>query len=204
MHAPPHFRVDDPARLWAAVAEWGFATVFSADGDGHPYATLAPFVVRDERLWGHFARGNPQWRSFDPERRILCQFVGAHAYVSPSLYSTAGQVPTWNFAQVQVRGVPRMLEGDEARFVVEETVREFEGRRPAAVGPEWMAGTVDQLLRGIAAFEVVSPELEGSWKLSQNKPEADRARVAEELSEGGAGEQAVAHLMREDLGRANR
>jgi transcriptional regulator len=199
VHAPSHFRVDDPERLWAAVADWGFASVFSSDADGVLYATLAPFVVREGRLWGHFARGNRQWRSFGEDREILCQFVGAHTYVSPSWYAEPGQVPTWNFVQVQVRGVPRLLEGDEARYVVEETVREFEGRRDGPVGPEWMAQTVDKLLPGIAAFEVERVTIEGSWKLSQNKPEADRARVAAELERGGPDDRAVAALMRAEM-----
>jgi transcriptional regulator len=195
VHAPRHFRVEDPEELWALAARIGFGSVFSTGDDGTPFATLVPFVVRDGRLYGHMARANRQWRTFAPDRPVLCQLVGDHGYISPSWYAEDHHVPTWNYAQVQATGRPRLIEDPaEARFVVEETVREFEGRRDEPWPLEHMTATVDLLLGGIAAFEIVEPALEGSLKLSQNKTAADRDGVIAALErQGDAG---LARLMR--------
>jgi transcriptional regulator len=196
VHAPSHFRVDDPARLWGLVEELAWGSVFSTGGDGTPYATLVPWVRRDGRLLGHMARANRQWRTFDGGRPVLCQFAGEHGYISPAWYSETHHVPTWNYVQVQVRGRPRLLEGDEARHVVEETVGELEGRREDPWPIAHMAATIDKLLPGIAAFEVLDPQIEGSWKLSQNKTAADREGVIAAL--GATGHGALAALMRQE------
>jgi transcriptional regulator len=196
MHAPSHFRVNDLTRLWGLVEELAWGSVFSTDADGTPYATFVPWVRRDGRLLGHMARANRQWRSFAPDRPVLCQFAGPHGYISPAWYAEDHHVPTWNVVQVQVRGRPRLLEGDDARHVVEATVGELERRRDTPWPLEKMARTIDKLLPGIAAFEITDAEIEGSWKLSQNKTAADREGVIAALDATGHSD--LAALMRDE------
>jgi transcriptional regulator len=189
---PSYQRQEDPAVLWEAVERWSFANVISAGpAGGAPLATWVPFVRRDSRLWMHLAAANPHAGALQTHSTVLCLFDGPHAYVSPTWYAEDHQVPTWNYVQVTVTGEVRAASEQEARWVVEETVREH-GDDPS--GP--MAPTTTKLLPGIRAFEVLVDRIEGRFKLSQNKSEADRVSVAERLAAQGGVPAEVASLMR--------
>ena len=56
---------------------------------------------------------------------------------------------------------------------------------------------IAQMAKGIVAFTVPIARLEGKWKMSQNRPEADRAGVIGALENAGVplGIE-VAHVMR--------
>lgn len=192
MFVPRYQRQEDPAVLWEAVERWSFATVISSDPDGAaPLATWVPFLRRDERLWMHMAAANPQAGALRAQPSVLCLFSGPHAYVSPTWYAEDHHVPTWNYVQVAVTGQTRAATEQESRWLVEETVREH-GDSP--LGP--MAPTITKLLPGIRAFEVLVDRIDGRFKLSQNKSEADRASVAEQLADQGGVPAEVAALMR--------
>jgi transcriptional regulator len=72
---------------------------------------------------------------------------------------------------------------DTVRAQQEALIATFEGTGPDA----WsMAGQparyIEGMLRGITAFEMPIERLEGKFKLSQNRPETDRANVATVLA----------------------
>jgi transcriptional regulator len=52
------------------------------------------------------------------------------------------------------------------------------------------ANYIDGMLAGIVGFELTMTRLEGKWKASQNRSEADRRGVAEGLAREGAEEMA--------------
>ncbi len=106
-------------------------------------------------------------------------------------------VPTWNYVVVQARGPLRVV--DDARWLhalVQRLTDTHEARRaqPWAVSdapPDY----VEQMLRAIVGIEIPVQRLEGKFKLSQNRSDADRLGVADGLAaEPGAG--ALATLVR--------
>lgn len=157
----------DPDRLWAAVEAESFASLICADNDGLPHCTLVPFICRDDRLWAHLARANPQADLLAAGRPVLCQFLGPHAYISPAWYVKPHQVPTWNYVQVTVTGRARELDAEKSRWVVEETVHEHESHHARPWPFENMADTTVALLKGIRAFEIEVTGIEGRFKMSQ-------------------------------------
>jgi transcriptional regulator len=57
---------------------------------------------------------------------------------------------------------------------------------------------IESQLKGIIGIEIPIARLEGKWKVSQNRPEADRRGVVEGLRAKGSGaEQAMAELVLE-------
>jgi transcriptional regulator len=200
MYVPGYQSEQDPDRLWATVERYSFASLICAGDDGLPLSTLVPFVRRDERLYTHLAAANPQGALMADGRPVLCQFLGPHAYVSPTLYERAGEVPTWNYVQVRIAGRLRALDPQRSRWVVEQTVLEHERHRDDPVGPDWMSKRIDRLLGGIRAFEVLVESVTGRFKLSQNRGERDRQAIADELRLGGEAERGVAELMAHELG----
>lgn len=208
MFVPAEYRVDDEERLWEVVGAHGFATIVSAEDGRAPQATWIPHLVRDDeagrrRLWAHMARANPQWRTFRPDREVLSIFQGPDAYVSPSWYVNGPYVPTWNYVLVHVHGYPRLLgPGDEARtrWLLEQTVEEYERRMHLPWQLDVPERFFARLMRQVAAFEVVVTRIEGQFKLSQDKPEADRRAVIAALAEGDdPASRQIARLMLDEL-----
>lgn len=207
MYRPKHFDVDDLARMHAMIREHSFGTLVSQHESG-PVATHIPFLLDPARgprgcLVGHVARANDQWRSFDGNTEVLVIFLGPHAYVSPAWMDSERNVPTWNYTAVHAVGRPQVLDDpDVARTRIEELVEANEGPRTkpwtTRDAPE---DFVDGMLGGIVPFDLEIDRLEGKWKLSQNKSEADRLGAIDGLeNEGGASGCDVAKEMRKTLG----
>ena len=191
MYVPRHFSEDHLPTLQGLMAQYGFATLVTTR-DGAPVASHLPLLVDREcgefgRLIGHMARANPQWRGFDGKTQALAVFQGPHAYISPRWYESEQAVPTWNYAAVHAYGAPRIIEDhDAALAVLEALVAVHEGAGPAAWRIDSQTADYrDSQIRGIVAFEIPITRLEGKFKLSQNKSEADRLGAARGLRDSG-------------------
>jgi len=183
-----------------------FAIVVSA-GDGSPFATHIPVLVTESAggilLRGHVARANPHWEMMEQEQETLVIFHGPHAYISPSLYGSRESVPTWNYAAVHAYGRARVFhEPGPLTEVLLETIGQFE----QAYLEQWRGLNENyraKMLSNIVGFEIAVERLEAKFKLSQNRPKADQARVIESLeSSADTAVSGVAKLMKDHgLGR---
>ncbi len=152
-------------------------------------ANAVPFTLAAARgplgtLRAHLSRANPQWRDIGDGQDALVVFQGEQAYVTPSWYASKREhgrvVPTWNYVMVQARGVVRVR--DDRGWVgaqVEQLTTEQESPRaePWAV-EDAPAPFIEGQLRGIVGIEIEVAAIEGKWKASQNRSEADREGVA--------------------------
>jgi len=202
VYVPGYQSVPEEDRLWEVVGRESFGQLICSDDGGAPRCTLVPFIRRDGRLWTHLAAANPQNALVADGRPVLCQFLGPHAYVSPSLYAQPDHVPTWNYVQVAVTGRMAAVDRDRSRWVVRETVGEHEGRRESPWPIENMERRVEALLGGIRAFEVLIDGIEGRFKLSQNRSADDRRAVIDALRQGTETECQMADVMAEELTRS--
>ena len=193
MYVPDHFREDRKDVLYQAMRRIAFATLVTKDLD----ANHLPMLLEGDVLRGHVARANPVWKS--GEGAALAIFLGPHAYVSPNWYPSKAQsgkaVPTWNYITVHARGtIHWRQEPDWLRAHVSALSHAQESLRPAP----WQIGDapesyIDSMLRGIVGFELFIESLEGKYKLSQNRDQADRAGVREAFAREGRDD--IASLM---------
>jgi transcriptional regulator len=184
---PSSFRIDDRNTLLAFIERYGFATLISTDPNGVPFATHVPLLLdrSSETLLGHIARANPQWEMFG-DRESLAIFHGPHAYVSPSWYTVAPAVPTWNYATVHVYGTLRVLDSDRTADVVERLVSKYEMHRPTPWPGDMPDDYRRRMLAGIVGFEMPLTRIEGKFKLGQNRSAEDRAgTIAGLRADGG-------------------
>ena len=198
MYQPPHFREDRLEVQHGLIRAYPFALLVTA-GPGELMANAIPFTLQTTAtgngiLRAHLARANPQWREFDGKLECMVIFQGPDSYITPSWYATKAEthkvVPTWNYAMVHAWGTPTVHE-DAAwlRRQIDQLTLEREQHRatPWAVADAPDA-FVDAQMRGIVGIEMPIVRIEGKWKVSQNRPEADRAGVHEGLvAEAGAG-----------------
>jgi transcriptional regulator len=209
VYLPPQFREDRIPALHEAIRRIGFAALVTFGDDGLT-ASHVPMLIEPEpqpygTLAGHLARANPQWRSAKPEVDALAIFIGPQSYITPSWYATKRRtgkvVPTWNYVAVHAYGRLRFVDdGEKTRaHVARLTARHESGRAvpwQVSDAPEdFIAGMV----KGIVGFELAVTRLEGKWKMSQNRPEEDRAGVIEGLRRDGKEDVAamVAERLRE-------
>jgi transcriptional regulator len=133
-------------------------------------------------LIGHMARANPHWNHFGGGGSLAI-FHGPHAYVSPSWYAQpATQVPTWNYAVVHVHGRAAIVTDRAATLeTLQQMIARFEGGRAAPWRLQLEGARLDAMVGAIVAFEIEIERIDAKFKLSQNKDQADRRRVASAL-----------------------
>jgi transcriptional regulator len=181
MYQPAHFRVNDRALLVELMQRHPFGTVVGVI-DGAPEIAHLPLLGKDAplRVQGHVARGNPLVRLIDAGAPLTAVFHGPHAYVSPRLYRTTPNVPTWNYAVVHARGPARRV--DASLDHLRELAATFEAGAPEPWTVESVAEHAQRILPGLVAFEISVVELDGKLKLNQNRKPEDWAGVVEHLS----------------------
>jgi transcriptional regulator len=183
VYLPPVFTESRHEVLIAHIERHDFGLLIS-QGESAPTASHVPFLVahRDGRLLlqAHLARPNPQLAELDRAGEALAIFQGPHAYVSPSWYTVSPAVPTWNYAAVHAYGRVRTIaDADWLREFVRRLSERHEAREPAL---PWQIEALPEaylasMLKGIVGVEIEVGRLEGKFKLSQNRPAADRARI---------------------------
>ena len=199
MYIPNAFREDDLNTLHKFMREYSFATLITQH-EGVPFATHLPFILDAQRgpsgtLLAHMARANPQWHDFNSEQEVLVIFQGPHAYISPSWYEVELSVPTWNYATVHAYGIPRLIEDGEElykllKILIKTHESQFKNPWPFQLPDDYL----QKMMRGIVGFEIEITRLEGKFKLSQNRTEAERENVITALQES-RDTLAVAELM---------
>jgi transcriptional regulator len=140
------------------------------------------------RLRGHVAKANPQWRQLEESGEAMVVFLGPHTYVSPTWYDHPN-VPTWNYQAVHCYGTVRVSAAPDEMSPALRTLAEH--YEPPTLPPprfdiDAMPGDLRAAdLKGIVGFWMRVTRVEASFKLSQNRHESDRARIAAELRARG-------------------
>jgi transcriptional regulator len=92
-------------------------------------------------------------------------------------------VPTWNYAVVQARGKPRVIDDHNwLRAQIDELTAAQESSRatPWKVSDAPDAFVAAQI-KGIVGVEIPIEHIAGKWKVSQNRTAADRQSVQDGL-----------------------
>jgi len=193
MYVPAHFSAGD-AEVRELLAGCDAADLVTSTPAGLVATFLPvlydPSVGEHGAMLAHVARNNDQWREPAAGESLLIAH-GPDAYVSPSWYPSTREhgrtVPTWNYLTAHVYG--RLVVHDDPAWV-ESMVRRLTERHESGRTPSWSvddapAGFVAGQLRAIVGLELVITRVEAKAKMSQNRPEADRAGVVEGyLAEG--------------------
>jgi transcriptional regulator len=169
------------------------------NGVDGPVAAHVPFVILpDGAVEVHLARSNAIARAALPAVALLA-VQGPDAYISPDWYGVPDQVPTWNYVAVHMRGKLHPMPDAGLEPQVDALTAEFEARladkRPwtkAKMGE----GVMERMMRGILPFRLEVTQVDGTWKLNQNKTPEARAGVIAALEAQGGMAAEIAGLMR--------
>jgi transcriptional regulator len=206
MYTPRSFAESDLPTLFDYVDAHPLGILVSATPD--LAATHLPLILDRSAgpfgtLFGHLARANPQGRvASSMPIDALVIFAGPDAYITPQWYATKREtgrvVPTWNYVAVHAHGTLRLHDDSEfLRDHLERLTHRHEGGR---MSPWHVSDAptdyIVQQMKAIVGISVVIERLEGKWKMSQNRADADITGVIDGLNASGrAGEQEVASLV---------
>lgn len=140
---------------------------------------LDPAMGPNGTLEAHLARMNPHCDAILAGAPSTAVFQGPDAYVSPRWYADpAKNVPTWNYVAVHVHGTPKPVTEPTALLAL---IGRLTDEHEAYIEQPWNiaeAGSyTDRLVNHIVGFELPIERIEGKFKLSQNRSDADRAGV---------------------------
>jgi len=200
-YEPTSFQIHDPQVIETFIARHPFGTLIAVADDFEPCIAHIPMLLEGGVSSGllslHLARANPlSTFLLDGGRVATAIFHGPHAHISPRSYATEPAVPTWNYMVVHLRG--RVHPMDQAASVAHllklSAIMEGEGGWQPDAAPD---GYIEKLAGAIQGFQLQAGRVSAKFKLSQNRAQADRNGVLEQLlASGDAQARELAEWMR--------
>ena len=172
MYLPQQFTENNREKIIDLVNSNPFGMLIAND-QKIPSVSHFPFLFEPNNgkkgtLIGHMAKANEQWQSLMDVESVIVVFSAANGYISPSLYSSPS-VPTWNYAVAHLHG--KLLIIDDAvsiERILEKQTNQFESN---CNNPWQLNFPIEKhkLLQMIVGIEIEVQQIEGKFKLSQNK-----------------------------------
>ena len=210
MYIPNLYAERDLQTLHAFIEAFPLAALVTSSPPEGLFATHLPLVLDRAAgplgtLFGHFARANPHSRGAAGEPiDALVIFTGPDAYITPEWYAakqeTGRVVPTWNYVAVHAYATLRLRDDPEfLRGHLDALTRKHETDRPRPWHvSDAPAAFIAQQMKAIVGVELRIDRIEGKWKMSQNRSEADVDGVIRGLDESEvAQDRTVAAIVRE-------
>lgn len=196
MHPNPAFR-QTPAEAnlaFARARSFGLLAVNAAAG---PLLSHIPFQIAEDgvTLDLHLVRSNPITPLLAMPQPAVIAVTGPEGYISPDWYGLPDQVPTWNYVAVHLRGTLSLLPEAELRPLLDRLSAQFEARlapKPAWTAAKMSPGTMERMMRMIVPCRMAIEDIQGTWKLSQNKPDDARLGAADGVGAAAISPEAAA------------
>ncbi len=210
MSYPPEWRIaENIDAAYALMREHPFALLTTAHGGLH--STRTPFIAdvaegKLTHLRAHVNARNPQAEQLHGQDALVI-FDGPASYVSPNWRTDRTRAATYDYEQVQVRGIAHLV--DDIGFfrrLIDDLAAQIEPQY-SEVGayPTWQTamspqGYVERLFPAIVAFKIEVTSIRMISKLHQTFPEADRRSIADHLDRSHReGSRAIAAKIRAHL-----
>lgn len=179
MYIPAYAKNEDQNLIEDVIKNYPLALCVSAN-NGNITANHFPMIKTQDKLIGHMAKNNPQWKEFEEDGKALVIFSGPHTYISPSIYVNPNNVPTWNYVAIhchvtlKVRHEPRTKEE-----ILKHSIKFFEQENNTRWEMQLPTDYKEKLLAGIVGFEGRIEKVEAKFKLNQKSEKNDYQAVQE-------------------------
>lgn len=195
MYLPKHFEVTDIAAMQQLMQTYPLATLVTHNA-GQVNANHIPLMSVPECLplgclQGHVALGNPLLQDIVENAEVLVIFQGAQNYISPSWYLSKQEhhqvVPTWNYSAVHAYGQLRVIE--EIAWL-QTHLAAITAQHEAMFPTPWKLSDAPEaylkkMFKAIVGIEIQITQLQGKWKVSQNRSPIDQQGVIAGLQASG-------------------
>lgn len=175
MFIPKIYKSEDQALMKKIINENAFALLIS--DKEKLTATHSMFLLNEADdnfyLETHISKANFQAKVLKDGDEVLCDFLGAHSYISSSWYEKKN-VSTWNYEAVQIRGKVKLMNDEELYQHLEKLTFKYEKPQKCPMFVENMGeDLVRKEMKGAFGINIIPTEIFIANKLSQNRNEFD-------------------------------
>ena len=191
MHPNPAFRQEPDFTNIGLCRKRGFG-MLCLNAEPSPLVSHVPFFLDEagQAAEIHLVRSNPIARMVTAPMPAVIVVSGPDGYVSPDWYGIPDQVPTWNYIAVHLRGHLHPMDPALMRAHLDRLSGHFEGRlspkRPWTTA-KMSEAALERMMRQVLPFRFEVQEVDGTWKLNQNKPDAARQGAADAIRQSPIG-----------------
>lgn len=199
MFIPKLYRSEDYNLMREIIRENAFALLISS-GE-RIRATHSMMMLNEddpENIYveTHISRANPQAKTLRDGDEVLCDFLGAHAYISSSWYDHMN-VSTWNYEAVQIHGKVELMNHDELYRHLDKLTSKYESFQKCPVMVKDMGRElVEKEMKGAFGLKIIPTEIFIQQKLSQNRKEHDFQNIISELENSDENGKKIAEKMK--------
>lgn len=199
MHIPAQYKSEDPGLMKEIIRENAFALLISSAGRiraTHSMMLLNEDDPENVYIETHISKANPQAKILKDGDEVLCDFLGAHTYISSSWYDHMN-VSTWNYEAVQVYGKVMLMNPDELYRHLEKLTSKYEKTQQCPMLVENMEKNfVEKEMKGAFGIKIIPDEVFIQQKLSQNRKETDFLAIVSHLEKGSENAVKIAEKMK--------
>lgn len=199
MFVPKLYRSEDMEVMRDIIKENSFALLISSVDKiraTHSMMMLNETDSENPYIETHISRANPQAKTLKNGDEVLCDFLGAHTYISSSWYDHIN-VSTWNYEAVQIHGKVELMNQDELYSHLDKLTTKYENFQQCPMMVKDMGREfVEKEMKGAFGIKVIPTEIFIKQKLSQNRKENDYNNIISHLEQSDAQAQKIAEKMK--------
>jgi transcriptional regulator len=179
MYNPSYSKIESQSLALQLIRENPLGLLISTSNQ-KIQANYLPFIVSDSEeevgLISHTARANPQWKNLAGS--TLISFQGPQRYISPSIYKKGLNVPTWNYAAVQIQGEVQLVTDRKGiQQILNQSVTYFEKENQTSWSYTLPSDMQEKLEAAIIGIKIKILHIEAKFKLGQNRHKDDQEAV---------------------------
>jgi transcriptional regulator len=199
MFIPKLYKSEDLNLMKEIVRENSFALLISSEDKiraTHSMMILNEDDVENIYIESHISRVNPQAKILKNGDEVLCDFLGAHTYISSSWYDHTN-VSTWNYEAVQIYGKVELMNHDELYNHLDKLTSKYEKFQQCPMMVKDMGKEfVEKEMKGAFGLKIIPTEIFIKQKLSQNRKEHDFQNIISNLENSDENGKRIAEKMK--------
>jgi len=158
-------------------------------GEKYPVATQIPLAIkpRDGKIFleGHLMRKTDHHLAFEKNNNVLVLFTGPHCFVNANWYTDPSIGSTWNYMTVHAKGKISFTDEEGTRRAVKAVSDKYAGTDTASAFDNLPPEYIDHMVKAIVGFSIEVESIDNVFKLSQNRDDASKKNIIEQLKKRG-------------------
>lgn len=199
MFIPKLYKSEDYNLMKEIIRENSFALLISSVDKiraTHSMMMLNEDDPENVYIETHISRANPQAKILKNSDEVLCDFLGAHTYISSSWYDHIN-VSTWNYEAVQIYGKVELMNSEELYQHLDKLTSKYEKLQQCPMMVKDMGKEfVEKEMKGAFGLKIIPTEIFIKQKLSQNRKEEDFQNIISNLENGDENGKRIAEKMK--------